>query len=63
MSTISRRRFFGFGLGAAAVAGVAPLTLTQVNPSLAKDISALTRDGKKGAKEKAPKQSDDDRDR
>ena len=29
----------------------------------AKDISALTRDGKKGAKEKAPKQSDDDRDR
>jgi hypothetical protein len=28
----------------------------------AKDISALTRD-KKGTKEKAPKQSDDDRDR
>ncbi len=29
----------------------------------AKDISALTRDGKKGAKEKAAKQTDDDRDR
>ena len=29
----------------------------------AKDISALTRDSKKGTKEKAPKQSDDDRDR
>ena len=29
----------------------------------AKDISALTRDSKKGPKEKAPKQSDDDRDR
>jgi hypothetical protein len=29
----------------------------------AKDISALTRDSKKGAKDKPGKQSDDDRDR
>jgi len=28
MHTISRRKFFGFGLGAAAAAGVAPLSLT-----------------------------------
>jgi hypothetical protein len=29
MNAISRRKFFGFGFGAAAVAGIAPLTLTQ----------------------------------
>src|SRR4029077_13418990 len=43
MHAISRRKFFGFGLGAAAAAGVAPLSFSLTQPAQAAPTDLVTQ--------------------